>query len=43
MEKFIAKELELKEMEVIDSFNEADNNKWFEYVSILTYRYYGCE
>ena len=43
MEKFIAKELELKEMEVIDSFNEADNNKWFEYVSILTYRYYGIE
>lgn len=41
MEKFTAKEKELQQMEVWDSFNEAYDNDWFHYASILSYRDYG--
>lgn len=41
MDKFTKEEKELMQMDVMDSFNEADRFDWLRYVFILTHRYYG--
>lgn len=43
MERLTKEEQDLMKMSCIDSFNVARNNNWLQYVSILTYRYYGCK
>ena len=41
MDKFTKEEKELMQMDIWDSFNEADRFDWLRYVFILTRRFYG--